>query len=72
MKDVRLTTQNRFMQVSWLRELAGDLSWNADEGTAEEIVAYALDEAEEKVELPEWFDEHDRRLLTRMVERRIA
>ena len=74
MKDVRLTTQNRFMQVSWLRELARDIAWNADSGlAADALVEYALsDEHAERIELPSWFDEHDRRLLTRMVERRIA
>ena len=68
-----METQDRFKQVSWLRELAGDIANHAGEGTAEEMVEYWLSEWREGgVKLPSWFDDHDRRLLVKMVERRIA
>ena len=69
-----METRDRFKQVSWLRSLAGDIAWNTEQGTAEERVEFWLDfpDPDERIELPSWFDEHDRRLLTRMVERRIA
>ena len=70
-----METSNRFAQVSWLRELAGDIANHAGEGTAEEMVEYALHQGHpetDRIELPSWFDDNDRRLLTRMVERRIA
>ena len=73
-----METSNRFAQVGWLRELAGDIaSYYAGLGTAEDIVAFALNDAnwafpDDRIELPSWFDEHDQRLLTKMVERRIA
>ena len=70
-----METSNRFRQVSWLRELAGDIATWAGGGTAEEEVEFWLDQPSllcEQFKLPSWFDEHDLRLLTRMVERRIA
>lgn len=66
-----METSDRFKQMSWLRELARDIAWNADAGSAEELVDHALS-GEDSTTIPSWFDEHDRRLLTRMVERRIA
>ena len=67
-----METTDRFKQVSWLRELAGDIANHAGEGTAEELVEYVLNEEGWAVPAPSWFDEHDRRLLTNMVRRRIA
>lgn len=61
---------NRVQQVSWLRELAGNITDNLGEGAAEELVAYALgDEGREDwaIEIPEWFDDHDRGLLVQFV-----
>ena len=69
--DPRFTTTDRLQQTSWLRKLARDIAWNADEGSAEELVDYALS-GEDATTIPSWFDENDLRLLTRMVERRIA
>ena len=70
-----METTDRFKQMSWLRELAGDIANHSGVGTAEEMVEYTLHQGHpetDRVELPSWFDEHDHRLLTRMVERRIA
>ena len=77
MDDHRLTTHDRLQQTSWLRELAGNIAQNLADGdvTAEEVVDYALSEEGEMdwgISIPQWFDQNDRRLLTRMVERRIA
>jgi len=36
-----MTTDDRAEQVSWLRELAVNISENLGEGTAEELVEYA-------------------------------
>jgi len=65
-QDWRLTTEDRVEQVNWLRELAGNIAANLGDGTAEELVEYALsDEGRESwgIEIPEWFDDHDRGLL---------
>jgi len=62
-RDWRLDTDDRVQQVNWLRELAYNISQNLGEGTAEELVEYALsDEGRESwdIELPSWFDDHDR------------
>lgn len=71
-----METSNRFTQVSWLRELARDISQNARENvSADALVDYALDQnhpASDRIELPEWFDFNDHRLLCAMVQRRIA
>jgi len=61
---------DRIEQVNWLRELAVNIAQNLGEGTAEELVEYALsDEGRESwgIEIPEWFDGHDRELLTEIV-----
>ena len=73
-EDTRLTTHNRFLQIHWLHEQARDIAWSADSGLeAEALVDYALSpDHAEPIKLPEWFDDNDRRLLTGMVERRIA
>ena len=68
--DWRMVTEDRVAQVDWLREFAANVAQNMGEGTAEELVEYALsDEAGESwdIELPEWFDDHDRDLLVQMV-----
>jgi len=60
---------DRVSQVNWLRELAVNIAENLGEGTAEELVEYAHSE-EGKVwgiEWPDWYDEHDRKLLTELV-----
>ena len=70
-----METTDRFKQMSWLRELAGNIAANLGEGTAEELVEYALSHDglwTWNIEAPSWFDEHDQRLLTNMVRRRIA
>jgi len=61
---------DRTAQVNWLRELAGNIAANLGEGTAEELVDYALsDEGRESwgIEIPQWFDAHDRSLLIEWV-----
>jgi len=60
---------DRVSQVNWLRELAVNIAENLGEGTAEELVEYAHSE-ESKVwgiEWPDWYDQHDRELLTELV-----
>ena len=50
-----------------LEQLAGNIAANLGEGTAEELVEFALrDEGRDSwgIEIPAWFDEHDRSLLT--------
>lgn len=50
---------------------ASNIASNLGEGTAEELVEYALsDEGRESwgIELPEWFSDYDRRLLIEWVE----
>lgn len=69
--DARMDARDRVQQVSWLREFASNIASNLGEGTAEELVEYALsDEGRESwgIELPEWFSDHDRRLLIEWVE----
>lgn len=66
-----MDARDRVQQVSWLREFASNIASNLGEGTAEELVEYALsDEGRESwgIELPEWFSDHDRRLLIEWVE----
>ena len=60
---------DRIEQVNWLRELAVNIAQNLGEGTAEELVEYALGEGREPwgIEIPEWFDARDRELLTEIV-----
>ena len=70
MEDWRTITTDRTAQVNWLREMADNIAGNLGEGTAEELVEYALsDEGRESwgIELPEWFDDHDRNLLIKWV-----
>ena len=65
-------TMDRVQQVNWIEELAQNIAQNLGDGTAEELVEYALsDEGRESwgIELPDWFDDHDRSLLIRTVER---
>ena len=69
-QDYRLTTEDRTEQVNWLRELAGNIAANLGPGTAEELVQYALSrEGRESwgIEIPQWFDAHDRSLLIQWV-----
>ena len=71
MTDYRMTTDDRTAQVSWLRELAANIAENLGEGTAEELVEFALESDTMEtwgIEIPEWFDDADRELLVRMME----
>ena len=61
---------DRVAQVNWIGELAGNIAANLGDGTAEELVEYALsDEGRESwgIEIPDWFDDHDRGLLAERV-----
>ena len=69
-RDWRMDTDDRVAQVNWLGELAANVADNLGEGTAEELVEYALSEEGREswgIELPGWFDEFDRALLERNV-----
>ena len=68
MTDWRMDTEDRVAQVSWLEELAGNIATNLDGD-----VEYALGEGAYTwgIELPDWFDDHDRGLLVTMVQKRI-
>lgn len=68
--DWRLTTTDRGIQMNWLCELSANLISNLGEGTAEEIVEYALSNEGRDcwgITIPAWFDGHDRNLLVKMV-----
>jgi len=60
---------DRVMQIDWIRQTARDIVDNAslpDAGaSAKALVAWWLLNAEE---LPDWFDDHDRRLLVDYVD----
>ncbi len=61
---------DRVRQVNWLRTLATNIAQNLGEGSAYELVEYALSsEGRESwgIELPAWFDGHDRHLLIEYV-----
>ena len=61
---------DRVQQVNAIGELAANIADNLGEGTAEELVEFALsDEGRTSwgIELPEWFDDTDRALLIREV-----
>jgi len=61
---------DRERQVNWLRGLAANIAENLGEGTAAELVGYALSQEGREswgIELPNWFDAQDRRLLVRFV-----
>jgi hypothetical protein len=61
---------DRTEQVNWIEFLAANIAANLGEGTAEELVEFALsDEGRESwgIKIPEWFDDHDRDLLTQHV-----
>lgn len=68
--DWRMTTEDRAAQVGWLDELGANIAQNLGEGTAEELVEYALSaEGRENwgIVLPKWFDKQDRALLIKVV-----
>lgn len=70
MDDWRMDSDDRVVQIGWLNELAGNIAENLGQGTAEELVEYALSEDGREsweIELPEWFDEIDRQYLVRRV-----
>lgn len=59
---------DRTAEVNRIRELAGNIAANLGEGTAEELVEYALsDEGRESWGIDIDLDDHDRALLTRFV-----
>jgi len=63
-------TENRTLQVNWIGELAANIAANLGEGTAEELVEFALSSEGRQswgIELPQWFDEDDRRILIECV-----
>jgi len=63
------TTVDRTAEVNAIRELAANIACNLGEGTAEELVEYALsDEGRESWGIDIELDDHDRRLLVRFVE----
>ena len=66
---------NRVAQINWIEELAQNIAQNLGEGTAEELVEYALsDEGRDSwnIEIPEWFDDTDRAGLVLTVERALT
>ena len=69
-RNWKLATEDRVEQVNWLRELAGNIAANLGEGTAEELVQYALShEGRESwgITIPDWYRLHDHSLLVRYV-----
>jgi hypothetical protein len=67
-----METTDRVQQVNWLRELAANIAGisPAGECTAEEVVEFALSEEGREswaIEIPSWFDDHDRRKLVEWV-----
>ena len=75
MDDWRITTEDRVAQVNWLDELAANITANLGVGTAEELVEYALsDEGRDSwnIDLPAWFDDHDRDLLVSKVRQNLG
>ena len=66
----RSAKMGRVAELNWMQELAENIRQNLGEGSPEELVEYALsDEGRESwgIEIPEWFDGHDREVLTDMV-----
>ena len=66
---------DRTRQVNALQELASNITSLVGEGTAEELVGYALSEEGRdswNIELPWWFDDHDRSLLVEFVDDNLA
>ena len=62
--------EDRVKRVDAIYELAENIAVNLGEGTAEELVDYALsDEGRESwgIELADWFDEADREFLVSRV-----
>ena len=63
------TTMDRTAEVNAIRELAFNIASNLGEGSADELVEYALsDEGRESWGIDIELDDHDRRLLVRFVE----
>jgi len=57
---------NRDGQINWINNLAQNIADYGGEGTAVELVDYALSpegQAEWGITVPAWFDDHDRYLL---------
>ena len=67
----KASTMDRTEQVDWLREMAESIATNGhnpvDGVSAEALVAFAVDENGWGIDWPDWFDRHDRALLTRFV-----
>ena len=69
-RNWKLATEDRVEQVNWLVELAGNIAANLGEGTAEEMVDYALSrEGRESwgITIPDWYRLHDHELLVKYV-----
>ncbi len=65
---VKETNMDRTQDVNELRELAENIAANLGDGTAEELVEYALSDAgRESWGIDVELDAHDRALLTRFV-----
>jgi hypothetical protein len=62
---------DRVKQVDWIRELAGDIAAYSGVETVdqvEEAISMWLNPEDAwKLDLPRWFDDHDRKLLVRWV-----
>ena len=61
---------DRVKQLNWMQGLAENIRQNLGEGTPEDLVEYALgNEGRDSwgIELPDWFDGHDRNVLIDMV-----
>ncbi len=68
---------DRVAQINWIRQLAANLTDSAptEVTVAEDLVAYALSDTgrlEQSIELPEWFDSHDRGLLVEYVQENLG
>lgn len=67
---LHMFTDDRVEQINWINEIAANIAENLGDGTAEELVTYALSDegrAAWGIELPAWFDAHDRALLVERV-----
>jgi len=73
-----METEDRVQQVGWLRQLAENIAANlsgSPDDTADELVEYALSEEGREswgIDLPYWFNDYDRGLLTEWVEEALA
>jgi len=77
-EETEMETEDRVQQVGWLRQLAENIAANlsgSPDDTADELVEYALSEEGREswgIDLPYWFNDYDRGLLTEWVEEALA